>query len=308
MTMQKTLKSAVICKGVGLHSGHDVAMVLRPAAANSGIVFVRSDITQGDNVIPARWDMVVDTQLCTVIANANGAKVGTIEHLMSALRGLGVDNVRIDIDGPEVPVMDGSAMPFIKIIEEAGLTAQDAPRRVIRVLKKVSVELNGKRASLSPADASIFGGEVDFDHPSIGRQHFETQLINGNFKHDIAQARTFGFLHEVEWMRSQGLAQGGSLENAIVLDEKTVMNTEGLRYRDEFIRHKLLDAIGDLYLAGGQIMGAYNSYKAGHDLNNRLLRALFAQKDAWEIVDMDDLSGVPVIPAASSAAIQTINA
>lgn len=308
MALQKTLKSAASCTGVGLHSGRDITMVLHPAEAGSGIVFVRTDITQGDNVIPARWDMVVDTQLCTVIANANGAKVGTIEHVMSALRGLGVDNARIEIDGAEVPVMDGSAMPFIKVIEEAGLKTQGAPRRVIKVLKEVSVELNGKRASLSPSDASIFGGEVDFDHPSIGRQHFETQLINGNFKHDIAQARTFGFLHEVEWMRSQGLAQGGSLENAIVLDEKTVMNTEGLRYRDEFIRHKLLDAIGDLYLAGGQIIGSYNGYKAGHDLNNRLLRALFAQKDAWEIVDMDDLPAAPVFSASSPEALHGANA
>ena len=308
MALQKTLKSAASCTGVGLHSGRDITMVLHPAEAGSGIVFVRTDITQGDNVIPARWDMVVDTQLCTVIANANGAKVGTIEHVMSALRGLGVDNARIEIDGAEVPVMDGSAMPFIKVIEEAGLKTQGAPRRVIKVLKEVSVELNGKRASLSPSDASIFGGEVDFDHPSIGRQHFETQLIYGNLKHDIAQARTFGLLHEVEWMRSQGLAQGGSLENAIVLDEKTVMNTEGLRYRDEFIRHKLLDAIGDLYLAGGQIIGSYNGYKAGHDLNNRLLRALFAQKDAWEIVDMDDLPAAPVFSASSPEALHGANA
>lgn len=268
-------------------------MVLRPAAENEGIVFVRSDLPEGENVIPARWDRVVDTQLCTVIGNEFGATVGTIEHLMSALRGCGVDNVTIEIDGPEVPVMDGSAAPFVALIDEVGTKAQTAPRRVIRVLKKITVEQDGKSVSLSPSEQSVFGGDIEFDHPDIGQQHFQTQLLNGNFRHDIAEARTFGFLHEVEYMRKQGLALGGSLDNAIVLDREKIMNEDGLRFDNEFIRHKILDAIGDLYLAGGHILGAYEGHKAGHAINNAILHELFADDDAWEIVESySDTGGV----------------
>lgn len=261
-------------------------MTLRPAEAGQGIVFVRTDVTGKDNKIPALWDHVVDTQLCTVIGNDAGVSVGTIEHLMAALRGCGIDNLIVELDGPEVPAMDGSARPFVEMIEDAGIAQQALPRRAIRILKKVSIEMEGKRVSLQPAQGSIFGGEINFDHPQIGLQRFETRLLNGNFKHDLADARTFGFLHEVEYMRKNGLALGGSMENAIVLDQQTVMNPDGLRYGDEFIRHKLLDAIGDLYLAGGQIIGAYEGSKAGHAMNNALLRKLFATKGAWEIVDL----------------------
>lgn len=283
--MQNTLSKVAVLKGVGLHSGKQITLTLRPAAINAGITFVRTDIAEKDNIIPARWDHVVDTQLCTVIANKDGASVGTIEHLMSALRGCNIDNACIEIDGGEVPVMDGSAMPFVKLIEQAGISAQDAPRRVLKILKDVRVEKDGKLVSLRPADGAVFGGDIEFDHPEIGQQHFETRLLNGNFKHDIAEARTFGFLHEVEWMRSKGLALGGSLDNAIVLDQNHIMNPEGLRFADEFIRHKLLDAIGDLYLAGGPIMGAYDGHKAGHEMNNLILRAVFADKDAYEWVE-----------------------
>ena len=285
-SMQHTLKSQIKSHGIGLHSGKDIQMVMRPAAAHEGIVFVRTDIEDGDNRIPALWDRVVDTQLCTVIANENGAHVATIEHLMSALRGCGVDNVIIELDGPEVPVMDGSAMPFVEMIEEAGLQAQFVPRRAIKILKEVTAEHDGKRVTLKPAVGSVFGGEIDFDHPEIGTQRFETQLLNGNFKHDIADARTFGFLHEVHQLRRNGLALGGSLENAIVLDEESVLNPDGLRFQNEFIRHKLLDAIGDLYLAGGQILGAYDGYKAGHAMNNAILRQLFADPESWTYVDL----------------------
>lgn len=284
--MQKTLKKQIETKGIGLHSGRDITLVLRPAPAGSGIVFVRTDIKVGDNIIPALWNYVSDTRLCTVIANAAGASVATIEHLMAALCGCGIDNVRVELDGPEVPAMDGSAAPFVAMIDEAGIAVQDAPRRAIRVLKEITVRHEGKSVTLKPAEASIFGGEIEFDHPQIGRQSFETQLVNGNFRHDIADARTFGFLHEVEWMRSQGLAQGGSMDNAIVLDRDTVMNPGGLRSHDEFIRHKILDAIGDLYLAGGPILGAYDGSKAGHAMNNAVLRALFASEGAWEYVDL----------------------
>lgn len=284
--VQYTIKNKTTISDIGLHSGAQITMHLLPAPENQGIVFIRSDIIDGDNVIPARWDKVVDTQLCTVIGNDNGARVGTVEHLMSALRGCGVDNLTIEIDGAEVPAMDGSAMPFVEVIEQAGLQEQDAPKRAIRVLKEICVEDNGKSVTLKPDESCVFAGEIEFDHGEIGYQRFETQLVNGNFKHDIAQARTFGFLHEVEYMRSQGLGLGGSLNNAIILDKEGVMNPTGLRFSNEFIRHKLLDAIGDLYLAGGQILGLYDGVKAGHAINNAILHSLFSSDDNWEYVDL----------------------
>jgi UDP-3-O-[3-hydroxymyristoyl] N-acetylglucosamine deacetylase len=286
MNFQTTLAAKTTIKDIGLHSGHQIRMDLVPAPENHGIVFVRTDIRQGDNVIPAMWNYVVDTQLCTVIGNKNGASVGTIEHLMSALRGCGIDNLLIEIDGPEVPAMDGSAMPFVEVIEKVCIVTQSQPKRALRVLKEVTVEENGKCVTLRPDDASVFTGEIEFNHVDIGYQRFETKLLNGNFKHDIAQARTFGFLHEVEYMRSRGLALGGSMDNAIVLDKDRVMNPEGLRFENEFIRHKLLDAIGDLYLAGGPILGQYDGVKAGHAMNNAILHALFASSENWEYVDM----------------------
>lgn len=279
--MQKTLRAAVEISGIGLHSGREISMTLRPAKANNGIVFVRTDVVGKDNLIPALWDFVVDTQLCTVIGNADGITVGTIEHIMAALRGCGVDNVIIEVDGPEVPVMDGSSAPFVALIEGVGLEEQGMPQRAIKILKEVVVEKDGKRAVLRPSDHSTFRGVIDFDHPSIGLQDMEIQLVNGNFKHDIAEARTFGFLHEVEYLRQNGLALGGSLDNAIVLDQESVLNAEGLRFKDEFIRHKLLDAIGDLYLAGGVIIGEYECEKPGHYMNNEILKALFADHTNW---------------------------
>ncbi len=284
--MQHTLKKDIALKGVGLHSGAAVTMTLRPAVEDSGIVFVRTDITDGNNVIPARWDRVVDTRLCTVVANDAGAGVGTIEHLMAALRGCGVDNALIEIDGPEVPVMDGSAAPFVAAIDSAGLRAQTAPRRAIKVLKEITVEENGKSVRLIPGDLSRFSGAIDFQHPSIGRQERDVTLLNGNFRHDLADARTFGFADEVDLLRSKGLARGGSLENAIVLSGEGILNPDGLRHEDEFIRHKLLDAIGDLYLAGGPILGAYEGCKAGHALNNAVLHKLFSTEGAWARVDL----------------------
>jgi len=283
--MQTTILNTISCTGIGLHSGADVTLTLRPAPVDHGIVFVRMDLS-GDNVIPALYDRVIDTRLCTVIGNDAGASVGTIEHLMSALRGCGIDNLIVELNGPEVPLMDGSAEPFVALIEQAGTREQPMPRRAIQVLKEIVVEENGKIARLSPSNGSIFGGEIEFAHPSIGKQKYETRLVNGNFRHDIASARTFGFAHEVEAMRKAGLARGGSLDNAIVLSETSVLNIEGLRFDDEFIRHKLLDAIGDLYLAGGPILGAYDGFKAGHAMNNAVLRKLFATPDAWVKVDL----------------------
>ena len=289
--MQHTLQAKATIRDIGLHSGAQITMHLIPAEENHGIVFIRTDITQGDNVIPARWDNVVDTQLCTVIGNDNGARVGTIEHLMSALRGCGVDNLIVEIDGAEVPAMDGSAMPFLEVIEATGVKVQSLPKRAIRVLKEVCVEDNGKSVTLKPDEACVFAGEIEFDHGDIGYQRFETQLVNGNFKHDIAQARTFGFLHEVEYMRTQGLGLGGSLDNAVILNTDGVMNPDGLRFTNEFIRHKLLDAIGDLYLAGGHILGLYDGVKAGHAINNAILHALFASDENWEYVDLPTSEG-----------------
>lgn len=284
--MQHTLNTAITFQGVGLHSGHNVTMVVKPAAADHGIVFVRTDITDRDNVVPALWNAVVDTRLCTVIGNHDKVTVGTIEHLMAALRGCGVDNVLIEINGPEVPVMDGSSAPFVALIDSVGTQEQKAPRRAIRVLKEIIIEEEGKRVRLSPAKGSIFGGQIEFANAVIGKQYFETALVNGNFRHDLSEARTFGFLKDVEALRAAGLARGGSLDNAIVLDEGRVMNEDGLRFHNEFIRHKLLDAVGDLFLAGGPILGAYEGFRASHDLNNKIVRKLFATEGAWELVDV----------------------
>lgn len=283
--MQHTLFQSASLSGVGLHSGQNVTMRVQPAPVDHGIIFIRVDCPNGRNVIPALWDRVSDTRLCTVIENEFGARVGTIEHLMAALRGCGVDNARIEINGPEVPIMDGSAMPFVEAIERAGLREQSAPRCAIKVLREIEVSKNGKRAALRSATHSLFDGEIDFDHSHIGRQSYGVQLLNGNFRHDIAEARTFGFAGEVEYLRRNGLARGGSLENAIVLDDSGVLNHDGLRFNDEFIRHKILDAIGDLYLAGAPILGAYTSYKAGHELNNMLLAELFSDARNWTMVE-----------------------
>ncbi len=299
--MQTTVKSAIRMQGVGLHSGKMIAMTITPAEIDSGITFIRTDLAPQDRVIAARYDAVVDTQLCTVIGNGRpGAIVGTIEHVMAALRGLNIDNVTIEIDGPEVPVMDGSAMPFVEVIEAAGIQVQSAPRRFIRVLQEVSYEHEGKRVTLTPSDTPVFGGTIEFAEPVIGRQSYSVQMLNGNFVHDIAAARTFGFKHQVEAMQSMGLALGGSLENAIVLTDTSVLNKDGLRFADEFIRHKLLDAMGDLYLAGAPILGAYDGYKAGHFMNNMALKALFADERAYEFVT--------AVPQASLAAAQPVQA
>lgn len=284
--MQHTIKSDIEITGIGLHSGTEVTMILRPASADHGIVFLRRDVTDRDNRVAALWNRVVDTRLCTVIGNDDGVTVGTIEHLMAALRGCGVDNVLIDLDGPEVPVMDGSSAEFVARIKGTGTIAQNRPRGGIKILKEISVTDGDKTVMLKPGSESVFSGHIDFAHPDIGVQSYELQLVNGNFAHQLADARTFGFAEEVAMLRANGLALGGSLENAIVLENDRILNEEGLRYEDEFIRHKLLDAVGDLYLAGGPIIGTYEGSKAGHALNNAILRELFARTDAWIPVDL----------------------
>ena len=283
--MQHTLKKSISMSGIGLHRGKTVKLDIHPADRDHGIVFVRTDLAGQDNVIPARWDSVVDTQLCTVIGNKEGASVGTIEHLMSALRGCGIDNALIELDAEEVPIMDGSALPFVQAIEEAGSIAQSAPRRAIRVLKEVFYQDGDKHVRLSPSEIPVYSGRIEYNHPDIGVQDYSLSLIGANFKHDVSDCRTFGFLKDVEAMRAAGLGLGGSLENAVVLDEDGILNEGGLRCTDEFIRHKVLDAVGDLALAGGPILGHYQGVKAGHELNNRILAVLFADPEAYEVVD-----------------------
>ena len=283
---QQTLAHAVECVGVGLHSGLNVTMTLRPAPADGGIVFRRVDVDAGTGEIPARFDHVVDTRMCTTLGNKAGVTVGTIEHLMAAFAGLGVDNAVVELDGPEVPIMDGSAAPFVFLIECAGLVDQDAPRRVIRIVKDMALADGQAEARLSPADHLSLDCEIDFKSAAVDRQSLRLGMVNGTFRKELARARTFGFLEDVEKLRSLGLARGGSLENAIVVHDGRVLNEEGLRYDDEFVRHKALDALGDLYLAGAPLIGAFRGVRSGHAANNRLLRALFADPTAWRREDL----------------------
>jgi UDP-3-O-[3-hydroxymyristoyl] N-acetylglucosamine deacetylase len=283
---QHTVRAPLTLTGVGVHSGMPATLTIRPAMASTGIVFIRTDIKDKPNTIPALWDHVTETRLCTVLTNKHGVSVSTVEHLLSAFVALGLDNAFVDIDGPEIPIMDGSAAPFVQALDKTGLLRQDAARQALRIKKTVSYEEGDKQAFLSPANTAYYGFEIDFNNALIGRQKFTHALSEASYRSDIAAARTFGFLHEVEALRKMGLARGGSLENAIVIDGDKVLNPEGLRFRNEFVRHKILDAIGDLYLAGMPIIGHYHGVKAGHAMNNKILRVLFAQPDAFEIVTL----------------------
>ncbi len=278
---QRTLKSAIDCAGIALHSGAKVHMTLIPAEPDTGILFKRTDIENGDSVLPARWDRVVDTRLCTMIGNEDGVTVGTIEHLMSAFAGCGIDNAVVELDGPEVPVMDGSAEPFVFLIECAGVIEQNAPRRCIRILQTVTYKDDHCSAALYPGRGFAVSFDMDYVERGIEKQAIRLGLVNGTFKKELSRARTFGFLQDVEMLRAVGLARGGSLENAVVIDDGRIMNPEGLRYDNEFVRHKSLDAVGDLYLAGAPILGQFHGRCSGHAANNRLLRRLFENADAW---------------------------
>lgn len=288
--MQHTLKNSFTITDIGLHSGKDVTINAMPAMPDHGIVFKRVDmdhLTDSDQIVPARWDYVVDTRLCTVIANKSGATVGTIEHLMAALRACGIDNALIEINAGEVPVLDGSSIRFIEEIEKAGIQEQGQPRRAIRVLKDVNVTEGNKSVTLSPSAIPVYEGQIDYSNtPAIGVQDFSLKLLNGNFKHDVADCRTFGLLEDVEKMKAAGLALGGSMENAVVVDDDRVLNPEGLRCRDEFIRHKILDAVGDIALADGLVLGKYSSLRGGHAMNNKILHELFSDSGNYEIVDL----------------------
>ena len=267
------------CRGIGVHSGARVAMVLQPAATDSGIVFRRSD--RGGACVAAHWRNVQESPLCTTLTNREGVSVATVEHLLAAFAGAEIDNVIVELDGPEVPVMDGSAEPFLFLIERAGIVEQDAPRRAIKVLKPVRVADEDCAAALEPDVGFSVSFEIDFSSQRVRRQDIALSIDAETFRADLARARTFGFLEEVERLRAAGLARGGSLENAVVVSDGKVLNTGGLRYADEFVRHKALDAVGDLYLAGGPIIGHFHGVRSGHAMNRRLLEALFADRAAW---------------------------
>jgi UDP-3-O-[3-hydroxymyristoyl] N-acetylglucosamine deacetylase len=283
---QITLKSEIDCTGVGLHSGARVRLELHPAPADSGIRFVRTDLPGKAAILPARWDAVVDTKLCTVLGNQAGTTIGTIEHLMAALAGLGIDNAEIRLDGPEVPIMDGSSEAFVFLLECAGTVEQDAPKRAIEVLQRVSVGDDKAGATIMPASSTSFEFTIDFRSAAIGRQERSYRPSQGAFKSELARARTFGFVEEVDQLRRIGLARGASLDNAVGISGDKVLNVGGLRYADEFVRHKLLDAVGDLSLAGMPLQGRFHGHRAGHAVNNQLLRALLAKRDAWTVVEL----------------------
>jgi len=280
--LQTTLAREVRIAGVGVHGGLPANLTLRPAAADTGVLFVRTDLAHRPR-IAARADTVCDTRLATVIGDGSGATVATVEHLMAALAGLGVDNLIAEIDGPETPIGDGSAAEFVAAIDRAGLAQLDAPRRYLEILEPVEIAAPGKRVALVPADRFELSVEIIFDAPVIGRQTLELTVESASFRREIAAACTFGFLAEVEQLRAAGLGRGASLENTIVVDASGVMNPQALRRPDDFVRHKALDALGDLALAGHPILGRYEASCAGHALNNRLVRALLGRPSAWRL-------------------------
>ncbi|MDX2276433.1 MAG: UDP-3-O-acyl-N-acetylglucosamine deacetylase [Hyphomonadaceae bacterium] len=281
---QHTIAGPAMCAGVGVHSGAHVRLALTPALADTGIVFVRSDVKDADNVIPAHSDLVSTQRNCTSLTNAAGVEIHTVEHLLSACSGLGIDNLIVEVDGPELPILDGSSAQFVQVLMNAGLKAQIAPRRVIRILEPIEVRMGAKSAAFLPAE-DFEGLDLDvtirFADPAIGVQRRRVQLTQTAFLHDVADARTFGFLADAERLRAAGLARGASMDNSVVIDAGQVVNPEGLRFDDEFVRHKLLDAIGDLALAGAPICGRFVADQPGHALNARLVRALLDTPEAW---------------------------
>lgn len=280
---QHTVAGPVIFAGIGLHTGAHVRVAVRPAVADMGIVFVRTDVHDRDNRVPVTADAVCQTQLGTVINNADDVRVSTIEHLMAALAALSIDNCIVEVDGPEVPIMDGSSEPFVQILDRAGRRRQDAVRQYIEILTPITVEEGDKRASLLPADRFEVAFEIAFASKAIGRQAVDLVVDEDAFRAELSDCRTFGFVRDVEALRAIGLARGGSMENAVVIDGDRVLNPEGLRRPDEFVRHKALDAVGDLYVLGKPIMGRFEGVLAGHGLNNAVVRALLAQPRAWRL-------------------------
>ncbi len=294
MLRQRTLKNVIRATGVGLHSGEKVFLTLRPAPVDTGIVFRRVDLDPVVEV-PASAELVTETTLCTGLS-CGPAKIQTVEHLLSALAGLGIDNIYVELSAPEVPIMDGSSGPFVFLLQSAGIAEQEAPKRFIRIRKPVEVRDGDKIARFEPFDGFRQDFTVQFDHPAIpaAQSRAQVEFSTANYIKEVSRARTFGFMRDLEYMRERNLGLGGSMDNAIVLDEFRVLNDDGLRYADEFVRHKILDAIGDLYLAGHPIVGTYVGYKSGHALNNKLVRALLAERSAWDEVTFTDPDEVPV--------------
>ena len=294
MIRQRTLKNVIRATGVGLHTGDKVYLTLRPAAPDTGIIFRRVDLEQPVE-IPACPNNVGDTRLSTTLEH-DGVRVSTVEHLLSAFAGLGVDNAYVDVSAPEVPIMDGSAGPFVFLIQSAGVEEQNAPKRFIRIKRKVSVDEGDKRAAFEPFDGFKVSFAIDFDHPAFTEktQFSSIDFSSTSFVKEVSRARTFGFLRDIEMLRERELALGGSLDNAIVVDDYRILNEDGLRYEDEFVKHKILDAIGDLYLLGHSLIGAFTGYKSGHALNNRLLKTLVADRTAWEEVTFEEGDKVPI--------------
>jgi len=299
MLRQRTLKNPIRASGVGLHSGKKVLMVVKPAPPDTGVVFRRTDLDASSEV-RAYADLVGETTLGTSLVQGE-VRVSTIEHLLSAFAGLGIDNVYVELSAEEVPIMDGSAGPFVFLLQSAGITEQDAPKRFVRVLKEVQVEDGEKWARFTPYNGYKLNFEIEFNHPSFRKRHntASMEFSTTTFLKEISRARTFGFMRDLEYLRSRNLALGGTLDNAIVLDDQRVLNEDGLRYEDEFVKHKILDAIGDLYLLGRSLITEFSGYKSGHALNNRLLRKMIATPDAWEEVTFENLEDAPIayVPA-----------
>lgn len=303
MIRQRTLKNMVRATGVGLHTGEKVTLTLRPAAANTGVVFRRLDLAEPVE-IRAEPHAVGDTRLSSCLEK-NGVRISTVEHLMSALAGLGIDNAFVDVTGPEVPIMDGSAGPFVFLLQSAGIEEQNAPKRFIRILHPFEVREGDKWVRLEPYNGFKLTLSIDFEHPVFDRtrQSVCIDFSTTSYIKEVSRARTFGFMQDVESMRAQGLALGGNLDNAIVMDEYRVLNTDGLRYDDEFVKHKALDAIGDLYLLGHPLIGAFSGFKSGHALNNRLLRRLLEERQAWEFVSFERTEDAPAFLAWQPQAV-----
>ncbi|ACA88778.1 MULTISPECIES: UDP-3-O-acyl-N-acetylglucosamine deacetylase [Shewanella] len=288
MIFQRTVKEMVKTTGVGLHSGNKVTLSIKPAPVNYGIVLVRTDLEPAVS-IPAKADQVRETTMCTALVNDDGVRISTIEHLFAALAGLGIDNALIEVDAPEIPIMDGSASPWVFLLQSVGIQEQSAAKKYLRIKDTIRVEDGDKWAELKPFNGFRVDFAIDFNHPEIARsqQHMVMDFSTSAFVRDISRARTFGFMRDIEYLRANNLALGGSMENAVVLDEYKVLNPDGLRYEDEFVKHKILDAFGDLYVAGHAIVGEFCAFKTGHALNNQLVRALLAQQDAWELVSFE---------------------
>lgn len=294
MLKQRTLKEQVSATGVGLHNGEKVTLTLLPAAIDTGIVYRRTDLP-GKPEIQATPDAVSDTRMCSALEK-NGARVATVEHLMSALAGLGVDNVIIEVSASEIPIMDGSSGPFIYLLQSAGIVEQPAAKKFIKINKTIEVKESDKWVRFDPYHGFKMDFTIDFAHPVFENSgsNVKIDFSDNTYVSEISRARTFGFMHEVEYLRANGLARGGSLDNAIVLDEFRVLNTDGLRYEDEFAKHKVLDAIGDLYMLGHPVLGAYTAFKSGHGLNNQLIRALMEDASAWEYITFENIEQAPI--------------